>query len=104
MLTFEKPFYHLLADASIAVAVVSGTLPKKPEPGHCNDNDLEFLWGLSMMCWDCDPTKRPTAPNLHRDLRNREMDNTQKRKRSAGTDEPEQMDEPSGRPSSRGRS
>ncbi|KAJ7057695.1 kinase-like domain-containing protein [Mycena amicta] len=62
------PFWELTNDVAVMFQVIQGQRPKR-SPG--NIPEKEKLWRLMTECWDGDPEKRPTAPQVVFTLRDR---------------------------------
>ncbi|KAJ7139274.1 kinase-like domain-containing protein [Mycena epipterygia] len=58
ILTGKAPFFNLNNDMAVAMKVVTGHRPPRPETSP------EKLWMLLQDCWEQKPEKRPTAPEL----------------------------------------
>ena len=53
--TGEIPFSSEKVNWMVALAVLRGDRPARPEHGSCTDD----LWALIQRCWDQDPDSRP---------------------------------------------
>ncbi|KAF8206973.1 hypothetical protein K438DRAFT_418296 [Mycena galopus ATCC 62051] len=63
ILTDKSPFFEIKNDIQLALRVLGGLRPSRPETVSVEDG----LWLLLQDCWNEEPTKRPGSPRLLND-------------------------------------
>lgn len=65
LFTGEVPFYYISQDDSVAVKVMRGGLPERPEDKETAARGFnDEMWALMEECWAMDPKARPTASGI----------------------------------------
>lgn len=66
----KYPFYDIPNDFQVAVAVQQGKRPARPSFNMSLTNSLtDQVWSLIETCWTKEPSKRPTASQIAKQLR-----------------------------------
>ncbi|KAK7026355.1 kinase domain-containing protein [Favolaschia claudopus] len=67
ILTGKIPFYECPSEIKVMLDVMAGKRPSRA-PSCSGSARLDCLWELMQRCWDGDPTKRPSATEIVRQL------------------------------------
>ena len=67
--TGSTPFPHIKRDGGVILFVVSGGRPKR---GHCLQIN-DYIWAMLELCWDAEPTRRPSMATLSQYLSSQVM-------------------------------
>ncbi|KAF9441650.1 kinase-like protein, partial [Macrolepiota fuliginosa MF-IS2] len=59
----RSPFYEFSTNSRVAIAIVRGAVPRRPEPGGPDHID-DTMWDLMLRCWRHEPQDRPTCEEL----------------------------------------
>lgn len=68
VLSGDKPFKALRHDYNVIAALRKNCRPKRAEVVNLNDHIPNRVWEIMSKCWDQEPTQRPSAGEVVKDL------------------------------------